>query len=190
MNVFDVWANHQDCQAVLRRKSNDNTQEVVFIDHGHMFGGPEWNFKESHGLALHVEMAVYTNLWQDEKIASWISCLQAVALEILISVTHSIPSQWYRGDIAKLIGRLVERLDTLPGLIQEDAAKTWHPSQRKSIDETLRLSDPGIHNLGTPGSRSPVYHSCATARSRFIHPKEFHLATVENEDWSGFQKRD
>jgi hypothetical protein len=163
MYLLDVWANHQDNrQAILRSRSN-NGQEVVFIDHGHMFGGPDWDFKEDHGSALHCETAVYANLWQDEQIAFWISRFQAIVPEVLTSVAHSMPSQWYKGDLAKLIGRLAERLANLPELIQEDAAKTWHPLQQKRIDESLRLSDSGIHRLETTDKVRAFHRSYATA---------------------------
>jgi hypothetical protein len=133
MYLLDVWANHQDRrQAILRRTSND-AQEVFFIDHGHMFGGPEWNFKENPSSTLHSEMAVYANLWQDEQIASWISRFQAIVPEVLTSVAHSMPSQWYKGEIAELIGRLAERLANLPELIQEDAARTWHTHFNRKV---------------------------------------------------------
>jgi hypothetical protein len=163
MYLLDVWANHQDNrQAILRSRSN-NGQEVVFIDHGHMFGGPDWDFKEDLRSALHREIAVYANLWQDEQIASWISRFQTIVPEVLTSVAHSMPSQWYKGDLANLIGRLAERLANLPELIQEDSAKTWDPLQQKRIDESLRLSDPGIHRLETPDKVNAFHRSCATA---------------------------
>jgi hypothetical protein len=164
MYILDVWANHQDNrQAILRRASDELTQEAFFIDHGHMFGGPEWDFKECPGVAFHLEMAVYSDLWQDEQIASWISHFQTVVPEVLTSVAHSMPSQWYKGEIAELIGRLAERLANLPELIQEDAARTWQPLQQKSKDDAPRLSDSGIHNVRTPDTRSPIHRGVATS---------------------------
>ena len=68
MYLLDVWANHQDNRQAIFRRNSTNDQEVCFIDHGYMFGGPEWNFQGSQGKlgsALHLEMAVYTYLWQD-----------------------------------------------------------------------------------------------------------------------------
>jgi hypothetical protein len=165
MYLLDVWANHQDNRQAIFRRNFGNTQEVCFIDHGHMFGGPEWNFQNNLGSPLHLEMAVYTDLWQDEQIALWISRFQSVIPEALRSAADPtyIEPHWYKGDLAELIDTLTDRLANLPELIQEDASRIWRPFQQKNIDETVRLSDSGIHDFGTPGTRSAVPRRRATA---------------------------
>jgi hypothetical protein len=121
MYLLDIWANHQVNRQAIFRRSFGNTQEVCFIDHGHIFGGPEWNFQDNLGSALHLEMAVYTDLWQDEKIALWISRFQSVIPEALISATQSISiqPQWYQGDLAELTDRLTDRLANLAELFKK-----------------------------------------------------------------------
>jgi hypothetical protein len=165
MYLLDVWANHQDNRQAIFRRSSDNTQEVCFIDHGHMFGGPGWKFQDNLGSALHLEMAVYTDLWQDKQITLWISRFQSVIPEALISATQSISiqSHWYKGDLAELTERLTDRLANLAELVQNDASRNWLAFRQKNIDETLRLSDSGIHDLGTPEARSAFYRRRATA---------------------------
>jgi hypothetical protein len=165
MYLLDVWANHQDNRQAIFRRSSTNALEVCFIDHGHMFGGPEWNFKENPSSALHLEMAVYSDLWQDEQVESWISRFQTIIPEVLTltSVVAPMASEWYSGDLRELLSSLTDRLLRLPELVQADAEKTWHPSQQKSIDESLRLSDFGIRDLRTPGARSAFRRSRATA---------------------------
>jgi hypothetical protein len=164
MYILDVWANHQDNrQAVLLRRSLDETQEVFFIDHGHMFGGSEWNFQERPGVALHTERAVYSDLWQDAHIAEWISHFQTVVPDVLSWSTCIAPSRWYNGDLNSLIGVLTDRLASLTELVQADAAKSWQLAPQKSKDDTLRLSDSGIHDVRTPDTRTPIRRGGATA---------------------------
>jgi HipA-like protein len=163
MYLLDVWANHQDNRQAIFRRSSTNSQEVCFIDHGHMFGGPKWNFKENPASALHLERAVYNDLWQDEQVASWISRFQTIIPGVLTSTVPSMAAEWYKGDLRELHSRLADRLLRLPELVQADAEKTWHPSQQKSIDESLRLSDLGIHDLRTPETRSAFHRGRATA---------------------------
>jgi hypothetical protein len=163
MYLLDVWANHQDSrQAVLLRAQTDCTQKAFFIDHGHMFGGPEWNFQESRGSALHLETAVYSDLWGDEQIASWISHIQTVVPEVLSCVAPRIPSQWYKGDLGWLIGVLGDRLPCLTELVRTDVAKFWQLPQQKSTDDTLQLPNSGMHNLKTSGTRSSIHRGSAT----------------------------
>ncbi|WP_353072113.1 HipA family kinase [Tunturiibacter gelidoferens] len=163
MYLLDVWANHQDNRQAIFRRSSTNAQEVCFIDHGHMFGGPEWNFEGNLGSALHLEMAVYTDLWHDKQVASWISRFQTIIPEVLTSIVPPMASEWYKGDLSELHSSLTDRLLRLPELVQADAEKTWHPSQQKIIDESLRLSDLGIHDLRTPDTRSAFRRGRATA---------------------------
>jgi hypothetical protein len=164
MYLLDIWANHQDNrQAVLRRGSNDHTQEAFFIDHGHMFGGLEWDFKECPGVAFHLETAVYSDLWEDEQIASWISHFRTVIPEVLSWVEAIVPLQWYKGDLSRLIDRLTERLSGLNELIQADAAKSRLLAPQKSDDDTLRLSDSGIHGVRASDARDTPDPDTATA---------------------------
>jgi hypothetical protein len=166
MYLLDVWANHQDNRQAIFRRSSTNELEVCFIDHGHMFGGPEWNFQGNQGKlgsALHLEMTVYTDLWQDEQVAFWISRFQTIIPEVLPSIAVPIASEWYSGNLSELLSSLTDRLFRLPELVQADAETTWHPSQQKSIDESLRLSYFGIHDLRTPDTRSAFHRGRATA---------------------------
>jgi hypothetical protein len=163
MYILDVWANHQDNRQAIFRRSSTNAQEVCFIDHGHMFGGPEWNFKENSASSLHLEMAVYSDLWQDEQVVFWISRFQTIIPKVLMSIGVPIASEWYSGDLSELVSILTDRLHRLPELVQADAVKSWHPSQQKNIDESLRLSDFGIHDLRNPETRSAFHRGRATA---------------------------
>jgi hypothetical protein len=162
MYLLDVWANHQDRRQAIFRRSSSSKREVYFIDHGHMFGGPEWKFQNNVGSPLHFELAVYKGLWQDEQIALWISKLQSVIPEVLQSVIQDMMPRWYTGSFAELSEKLTDRLANLHELVQENASRNWPVFQQKT-DGTLRLSNSGIHDLGTPNARSAVYGRLANA---------------------------
>ena len=158
MYILDVWANHQDNrQAVLLRTSNNGAQEAFFIDHGHMFGGPDWNFRERPGVALHLESSVYSKLWHDEVVSSWISHFRAVIPEVLSWVTSILPPRWYTGDLRSLMDGLIHRLFNLTELVQKDAARSRQFVHQNSEKDALRLSDSGIHKLRTPDTRIAFY---------------------------------
>jgi hypothetical protein len=156
MYLLDVWANHQDNRQAIFRTNSSDAQEVIFIDHGHMFGGPEWNSRENFRSALHLERAVYKNLWQDEQIALWISRFQSVIPGVLKSVKHSIQPQWYKGDFFELIDWLNDRLANLSELSRKDAAKNWHSFRENSADQTLRLADSELPDLGALATPAAV----------------------------------
>jgi hypothetical protein len=156
MYLLDVWANHQDSrQAVLLKASTDCTQKAFFIDHGHMFGGPEWSFQERPGSALHLETAIYSDLWEEQQIASWISRIQTIVPEILSSIAPRIPAEWFSGDLRELIGVLDDRLPRLHELVQSDVAKFWqHPCQKNRENAALQLLNSGIRALRNSDARS------------------------------------
>jgi hypothetical protein len=169
MYILDVWANHQDNrQAVLLGRSDDDGQEAFFIDHGHMFGGPDWNFRERPGAALHLESSVYCELWHDEVVSSWISHFQTVLPEILSWVTSILPPKWYNGDLRSLMEGLIHRLSNLTELIQKDATRSRQFAYQNSENDPLRLSDSGIHKLRTPDTRSAFYRDLADSYAKFI----------------------
>lgn len=159
MYILDVWANHVDNrQAVLRRRSSmDNSQEVIFIDHGYMFGGPNWDFKDRPGIALHLETSVYSNLWNEDKIASWISLFKGVLPEVMSSLTGGgIMDNWHSGDLNWLLGKLSDRLANLSELVQTYLSGSLLIRDQKSRDEAHRVQNTGIHDLGTPDARSSI----------------------------------
>jgi hypothetical protein len=160
MYLFDIWANHQDNRQAIFSRLDENTLKVSFIDHGHMFGGPRWNFDEHFVPALHLETAVYANLWQDEQVASWISIFQSVIPAALQSAADVVHPQWCQGDLSDLIGRLTARLACLPDLIGGGVSRNSWLFQQSIVNE-LQSSDFEIDDLRAP--RNSVYRSRATA---------------------------
>jgi hypothetical protein len=168
MYILDVWANHQDDrQAVLLRRSDCGTQDVFFIDHGHMFGGPDWTFRERPGAALHLETSVYSELWDEEIVSSWISHFRTVLPEVLSWAGSILPSRWYNGDLRGLMGELFHRLSNLTELVEKDSTKCRQFVPKNSENDTLRLSDSGIHQLRTPDTRSALYRDLAASYAKF-----------------------
>jgi hypothetical protein len=181
MYLLDVWANQQgNRQAVLLRQPLDGTQEVFFIDHGHMFGGSEWNFEERPGVAFHLESSIYTDLWHDDIVCSWISHFRTVVPEVLSWVTSIVPSPWYNGDLRSLLAELIHRLTNLTELVQKDATTSRQFVHQNSENDTLRLSNSGIYRLGAPDTRSTVYRDLAISYAKFIHSDGLCFARLED----------
>ena len=114
IRLFDLWANHHDHrQCVYRRPKRTGDYEAVFIDNGHLFGGPDWS----------VETAISDKLWSrynhrrptSELLAveRWLTAFEARIPGLLVEARHLIPPEWYRGDIYSLCARLIERLECL-----------------------------------------------------------------------------
>jgi hypothetical protein len=181
MYLLDVWANQQDNrQAVLLRQPLDGTHEVFFIDHGHMFGGSEWNFEERPGVAFHLESSVYTDLWHDDIVFSWIFHFETVLPEVLSWVNSIVPSPWYNGDLRSLLAGLIHRLSNLTELVLKDATTSRRFVHQNSENDTLRLSNSGIHKLRAPDTRGTVYRDLAISYAKFIQSDGLRFAKLED----------
>jgi hypothetical protein len=150
MYVMDVWANQQDNrQAILVADPDMLGFKAIFIDHGHMFGGPNWNFLERPGIACHMESSLYSELWHTDVVAGWISHFENVIPSALSLAISLVPLGWYNGDIGALQEDLLRRLEDLPRLVEFDAVALEQFTRRSTANDILRLPRNGIHMLGT-----------------------------------------
>jgi hypothetical protein len=189
MYILDVWANHQDNRQAIFLKTSSNTQEVFFIDHGQMFGGSGWNFQERPGIARHPEGSVYAKLWHEKTVSAWISHFRMILPDILGFAASIIPSQWYNGDLHRLMDELSHRVCHITELVQKDVTNTQHFTLQEIENDTLRLSDPGIYVFRTPNTRSTIYRDLAASYAKFIHPDGLCFAKLEGQDRSISKRR-
>jgi hypothetical protein len=150
MYIMDVWANHQDNrQAILVGNPVDRTLKAFFIDHGHMFGGPNGLFQERAGVACHLELSIYFDLWIPETVGQWISQFESTVPEILSSAISITPTEWYNGDLRVLQDLLLQRLRNLTQLVESDAKESQHFVHRNLANDILQLPSVGVRDVGT-----------------------------------------
>jgi hypothetical protein len=119
--VFDIWAGSvDDRQAIFVENQRARTFKAVFIDNGHLFGGPHWKFTLRPGTALCLDYCVYNNLFDPETIEGWIAQIETMVPNILPGLVSMVPSQWYNGDIARLQDTLLLRAANLRSLFWEE----------------------------------------------------------------------
>jgi hypothetical protein len=114
ISLFDLWANHHDNrQCVYRRPKKTGDYEALFIDNGHLFGGPEWS--DDTGLSLKLWTRYLRTLPVPAKLAMqrWMTMFETTIPGLLHEATAVIPREWYKGDIGSLCARLIERLKCL-----------------------------------------------------------------------------
>src|SRR6266851_3223316 len=117
--IFDVWANHRDHrQAVFSTRQTNRAINAHFIDNGHLFGGPHWDFRDKPGAAMCLDRNLYTTTWQESDVDAWISRFETSIPQSLSRVTQQVPQDWYNGNIDELISCLLFRLSDLSNLFQ------------------------------------------------------------------------
>jgi hypothetical protein len=114
ISLFDLWANHQDTrQCVYRRPKQTGEYEALFIDNGHLFGGPEWSDDTALSLKLWSRYLRKLPMPANLAMQRWLTVFESRIPRLLVEARHLIPPEWYRGDIHSLCARLIERLECL-----------------------------------------------------------------------------
>ena len=141
MYIFDVWANHCDRREVLLvRRTCDSSLDIIFIDNGHLFGGPNRILKNVPGQALCLDLRLYSR-WNDAEIEAWIVHLEATLRPALDTLHNLVPKIWLNGNLCSLLVVLRQRLAKIRLLFAEELALNRR-SVGKPKRQVLACSNP------------------------------------------------
>jgi hypothetical protein len=122
INLFDLWANHHDNrQRVYRRIKRKGLYEAIWIDNGHLFGGPEWSDAEGVSLKLWNRYFHKSLISECVVMERWLTVFETRIPGLLHGAMTVIPFEWYTGDICALRARLLQRLQCLRGIANPEA---------------------------------------------------------------------
>jgi hypothetical protein len=149
IRFFDVWTNHCDHRQSLYTTGNGNASFLaVFIDNGHLFGGPEWSRNSRQSESLSLDKRFHSNEWPAEVAESWIARFETECSSSLFRIIQHVPRFWYSGDINQVAESLVRRLNMLRALFSEEKTRKRRVFSFSHVDLTdARLS---LHNFESP----------------------------------------
>jgi hypothetical protein len=114
IHLFDLWADHHDCrQCVYRRQKQKGDYEAVFIDNGHLFGGPDWSGEPTVSLKLWSRYFRKPLLSERVVVERWLKIFEARIPELLQGAVALVPPEWCVNDIYALCAWLLQRLELL-----------------------------------------------------------------------------
>jgi hypothetical protein len=153
IRIFDVWTNHCDHRQSLYTTGNGNASFLaVFIDNGHLFGGPEWSRNSRRGESLSLDKRFHSNEWPAEVAESWIARFETECSSSLFNIIQHVPRFWYSGDINQVAESLVRRLSMLRALFSEELTRKRTVFNLSHVDLTdARLS---LHRFESPFYRN------------------------------------
>jgi hypothetical protein len=114
MHLFDLWANHHDSrQCVYRRPKQTGDYEAVFIDNGHLFGGPGWS--GNTGLSIKLWSRYFHKPLMSERLVAerWLEIFETRIPKLLQAAVALVPPEWYEDDMNALCARLLQGLQCL-----------------------------------------------------------------------------
>ena len=147
MLIVDLWTEHCDNrQAIFTKDPDGPGLHATFIDHGHMFGGPNWDSQLRTGTCLYLDHRIYEGLWHSPQIAATIDKIGKVDAATMFSFLEDIPKGWSRSSFRGRIESLLRRSGLVGGLfLQEKAAFEKR--------QEMRLRDQGRNDID---QRDPV----------------------------------
>jgi hypothetical protein len=125
INLFDLWANHHDHRQCVYRRGIETTKlfEAVFIDNGHLFGGPSWSHDCERSVRLWSHFIQKRRGTDSSIMQSYLTLFETRIPQLLHDAVAVIPSEWYHGDIWALCTRLLERLAGLRCIVDLEVTR-------------------------------------------------------------------
>jgi hypothetical protein len=119
--VFDKWISNQDHRQCIFEFNRPSRVRALWIDNGHVMGGPRWKFEDSPRHGLYAQHAVYeqARTWAD--FEPWLEGIRAMPEGFLEYVLREVPNDWVRDDhkeLRRVIDRLMIRRQSVADLIQ------------------------------------------------------------------------
>ncbi len=143
--VFDKWTSNADSrQAIFFRTraagpAGEAAGPAAFVaqmmDHGYVFQGPHWEFRDSPIQGLYYRRAVYEDVRGWEDFEPWLERVIHFPEEAMDEAMRRVPLEWLEGDedeLEKLLETLLRRRRRTPALIEEcrDGEKNPFPNWR------------------------------------------------------------
>lgn len=133
--AFDKWAGNSDTrQAIFFRArladaglhAGENPLQVGFVaqmmDHGYLFDGPNWEFRDAPMFGLYFRPAVYEKVGGLADFEPWLTRIENFPEEILDRALRETPEIWLpdgdRDQLERLFEVLLRRRKRVPELIE------------------------------------------------------------------------
>jgi len=140
--VFDKWAHNADSRqcvffrAQLRdfgaseHRPGKDGFVALMMDHGFVFGGPNWTLEESPLSGLYCRQLVYENIRGLDSFQPWLDMVRNFPPEILDRAYRQVPEWWLNGDrelLEQLLERLYRRRTRIDALIEDSRGRRMNP---------------------------------------------------------------
>lgn len=121
--AFDKWAGNSDSRQAIffrarladwRPNMQGNPLQVAFVaqmmDHGYLFDGPNWEFRDAPLFGLFFRPIVYERVRGLNDFSPWLERIENFPDEIMDRVLREVPEPWLPGDERDQLARLLETL--------------------------------------------------------------------------------
>ena len=108
--AIDVWAEHIDArQALFLQEPGTELLSAIFIDHGHMFGGPNGAQTVRVRPCLHPNLQAYLADSLTDRLQPWIDRIEKLETADAQQIYNALPAEWRSNEAKRTISVLFER---------------------------------------------------------------------------------
>lgn len=119
--VVDKWMGNTDARQCIfyraRMRSDSGEDEgvrwvVSMVDHGHVFNGPHWEFRDSLCEGLYPRKAAYEGVRSLDDFEPWLTQVKYFPEEVIDNARNGIPPEWVEEDeeaLKNVLDRLLQR---------------------------------------------------------------------------------
>lgn len=101
--AFDKWTGQADGRQVVFHKTASQRQyRATFIDFGYCFNAAEWSFPDSPLRGVYARNDVYSHIQSWGDFEPWLSRIEHILFDTLVTAAEEMPAEWYGGDPAEL----------------------------------------------------------------------------------------
>ena len=108
---------------IVAHKADERLYEALFIDNGHLFGGPCWSHECHRSVRLWSHF-IEQHRPTDSSIMESLTRFETRIPRLLDDAVAAVPPEWYKGDIHALYTSLLERLACLRATVTAVLART------------------------------------------------------------------
>ena len=116
--VADVWSEHVDSrQALFLQDNGERFLSAVYIDHGHMFGGPDGAQVARLRACFYLDMRIYSGLGLVDGIGYWTERIKGCGETIIADAVSAVPEEWMSTSVERIVDRLLINLPRLHDML-------------------------------------------------------------------------
>ncbi|HEU0120412.1 MAG TPA: HipA family kinase [Bryobacteraceae bacterium] len=142
--AFDKWAGNSDSRQAIffRARLADwkadavgNPLQVGFVaqmmDHGYLFDGPNWEFRDAPMFGLYFRSIVYRRVRGVADFAPWLERIRNFPEELMDRVLREVPELWLPGaerdELQRLLESLLRRRKRVESLLEDCTRARTNP---------------------------------------------------------------
>jgi hypothetical protein len=166
--LVDVCAEHCDNRQAIFVEDTDQWLSAYFVDHGHLFGGPNGELKKNFLASRYIDARIYVKV-SSESLWNIQNVLWALDADSLLQRIKEFPADWMQASARDSFERCLQRL-TKPFLVQNILETIIDALERRTVTEsedrgceqkpTARVLRPGLLGSGF-GHRLAHNPACA-----------------------------